>query len=203
MPTEITMVKVAYNTWQAASEHEAEKAEKWKMGQGIKVLAVKVSPRKLKFLQKYWAGLIGLTFDYWQPDDGIIAEQEKNFALSMARYMDKQSNSGGIAEEFAKEYIEIVKQKRAQKYEAPLKTKEGLHKWIKDKLKRYKLIHTPTGVIKEYDSISFDKMSEEEFEQYYSDAFNVCWNYILNQVFEDQKAVETAINQLLAVLNGR
>lgn len=203
MPTEITMVKVGQNTWQAASEYEVEKAQQWKLGSALKVNAVRVSQRKLRFLQKYWAGLISLTFDYWEPDQGIISEQEENFSLSMARFMDKQTGGGNIAEDFAKTYIDLVKQKRAQRYETPLKTKQGLHIWIKDKLNRFKLIYTPTGVIKKYDSISFDKMSEEEFEQYYSDAFNVCWNYVLNRVFEDQEATETAINQLLAVLNGR
>lgn len=201
MATEIVLVKTKFNSLEPATGHDIDLLRKWQNGSGVKVKVTTVSDNRMIQHRKYWGGLLSLTLDYWQPDTGILSEQEKNIILGLGRYMDKQSGNTGIAEDFAKEYLEMVKAQRAIKYESPNTDLEALHVWIKDQLGRYKIKSTPAGVIKEYESISPAKMSNENFELFYKQAFGVCWNFVLQQHFKNHEEMENTVLEMMRLTN--
>jgi len=55
----------------------------------------------------------------------------------------------------------------------------------------------PDGVKKVVRSISFDKMSQEEFNVYYLRAFDVCWRMVLSRQFDDEEQAQLAIDAFL------
>ena len=73
---------------------------------------------------------------------------------------------------------------------------EEMHEYVKREVGYYDLIQTPDGLIKKTRSISFDKMSHEQFFVYYKKAFNVIWNLCLCKVFKDRDEAQAAIDRL-------
>lgn len=199
--SEILMVKDSANTWRPCSQHDLDLAKKFKIGQAAKFKTVKVKDRALKFHQKYWAGLITLTFDYWEPKGGVISVSEVTVIKNFAKHLDKAGGSTGLIYAEAKDYINKLIESRAQKYESPTKTKEGLHAWIKEQAGLYDLIVTPFGVRKELKSINFNSMNEEQFDIFYKEAFSVCWKFILSRSFNDAYQADEAINRLIQLEN--
>ena len=197
MSKELVLVKVN-NGFAYATDADREAASSWSVGKGVKVTAVQQSPRSLQFHRRYWAGLIALTFEYWEPDYGMTTEAERILITKFCKVLDENGGGGEVAK-WGDQFLSSLSQHRAQSIQVPNKTKEALHDWIKDKAGYYDVLITPTGPKRKLKSINFNAMSEEQFRDYYRDAFNACWRYVLAKPFEDEVKAHNAVSQLLSV----
>lgn len=197
MSTEFILIKVN-NGFAYATDADREAASSWKLGKAMKVSAVQQSQRSLGFHQRYWAGLISLTFECWEPDSGMTTQAERMLITQFCKQLDNHGGNGLISE-LGQQFLATLSQNRAQKIQAPNKTKQGLHDWVKDQAGHYYIEITPTGPKRKLRSINFNAMSEEQFRAYYKSAFNVCWRYVLSKPFPDETAAHDAVSQLLSV----
>jgi len=194
---EIVLIKVN-NGFAYATDADREAASSWRLGKPIKVKATEQSARSLKFHQKYWAGLVALTFEYWWPDTGMTTEAERRLIESFCKILDDNGGDGTIAP-LGDQFLATVSQNRAQKQPAVHKTKQALHDWIKEQAGYFEIELTPTGPRKKLKSINFNAMTNEQFEQFYKDAFNVCWRYVLSVQFDNEQDADNAVLKLLSV----
>lgn len=199
MVAEVALIKREDGALIPAANIDIETLANWKVGSAYKVKAIKMNPRALDFHRLYWAGLIGLTLDYWEPAGGLIGPSEKKVLNGLIAYGKTTGiNSDGLGQ-FIKHYVNDLKRSRAGKVEVPHKSKESLHEWIKEEVGLYDLVLTPKGTKRVTKSINFNAMSEEQFRAFYKKAFSVCWNFILTKTFDDEAQAEQAINQLIAM----
>lgn len=196
---EVALVKRADGALMPAANIDIEIVSNWKVGSAYKVNAIKMNPRALEFHRLYWAGLIGLTLEYWQPAGGLIGPSEKKVFQGLVAYGERQGiNSEGL-KQFINMYAQDLKSRRAGNVEVPHKSKEALHEWIKEETGLYDLVLTPNGTKRVTKSINFNSMKEEDFRAFYKKAFSVCWSFILTKTFDDPEQAENAINQLIAM----
>ena len=199
MVAEVALIKREDGALIHAANIDIETLANWKVGSAYKVKAIKMNPRALDFHRLYWAGLIGLTLDYWEPAGGLIGPSERKVLNGLIAYGRTTGlNSDGLGQ-FIKHYVNDLKRSRAGKVEVPHKSKESLHEWIKEEVGLYDLVLTPKGTKRVTKSINFNAMSEEQFRAFYKKAFSVCWNFILTKTFDDEAQAEQAINQLIAM----
>ena len=198
MPEEVHLVKNAAGMLAPATAGDADILGKWKLGQAVKVTAVRASPRSLKHHQLYFAGLLGLAFDYWEPVGGYVtnAEQQavKHFAGYVAKVLD--DNQGAMSE-LAASFLRDLGLKRSDKIDAPSKNKNHLHEWVKIEAGWFDYVQTPNGLKKVAKSINFNSMGQEDFNQFYQDAFSVVWKFILSHQFTSEKEAQNAIDNLV------
>ena len=181
-----------------ATPRDAELVEAWPFMQGIRCKVVQLKPRSLRHHRMYWGGLVELTFDYWEPNGGLITPREENFAKVMARWIDRQLNGDG-GSKMLPFFLEDLAKSRADKLPAVHKTREGLHTWIKEQAGYFDLVLTPTGTVRQAQSINWNSMDQDEFNQFYKAAFNVCWQYILSRTFGNPEEAQQAMDNLLAL----
>jgi hypothetical protein len=195
---ELLLVKVN-NGFAYSTDADRESASSWKIGQAIKISAVMQSKRSLKYHQRYWAGLIAITLEYWEPDTNMTTEGERALIKQFCGVLDGMTGGTEIAY-WGDEFLANLSQKRAQKIQVPHKTSQDLHDWIKDKIGHYDIVMTPSGPKRKLKSINFNAMkSNEEFEDFYKKAFNACWRYVLSLTFKNEQDCNDAVNQLLSV----
>lgn len=199
MATELALVKREDGALMPAANIDIEIASNWKVGSAYKVKAVRMNARALEFHRLYWAGLIGLTLDYWEPAGGLIGPSEKKALKGLIYFAERGGMDASGLKQLVKFYVNDLKDRRAGKVEVPSKSKEALHEWIKEEAGLYDLVLTPKGTKRVTKSINFNSMSEEQFRAFYKRAFNVCWNFILTKTFDDPAQAESAINQLIGM----
>ena len=184
-----------------ATEHDRETINRlYKMGQPVAVDIAKQSDRNLQHHKKYFGGLIGLVKDYWSPQAGLLNTTEIRTADAFCKYlMHKIKLTDEQCQALKQDYLNSLKNHRSQRVVALPASTEEIHDWIKIEAGYFRLITLPDNTIrKEPTSISFAKMSQEQFDLFYRKAFNVCWNFILSRHFSTQEEAENAANQLLA-----
>ena len=184
-----------------ATEHDRDVINRlYKQGKAVAVDLAKQSDRNLQHHKKYFGGLIGLIKDYWTPQAGLLNNTEIRTADSFCLYL--QSKTGLTAEQcqaLKDDYLRSLKGHRAERIVPLPASTEEIHDWIKMEAGYFKVIELPDGTIrKEPLSISFTKMSQEDFDLFYRKAFNVCWNFVLSRHFETQEEAENAANMLLS-----
>lgn len=200
MADEIVLIKGPNNTLQASTEHDAEIMRGWKVGQAKKIKMVNVSPRVLKYHQRYWAGLIPLTLQYWEPGHLLTSSAERKTMRSIVDWYRGQGFDPGPLTEVFTAYELSVTAKRRASVDIPEAGKRQLHRWIKEQTGYYDIERTPDGLVKHLHSINFASMSQSDFERFYEAAFKVCWVHILAQAFEnDESEAQQAVNNLLAL----
>lgn len=197
MSKDIVLVKVN-NGFAYSTDADRDSAKHWKLGQAIKIAATQQSKRSLKFHQRYWAGLIAITLEYWQPDSDMTTEAERKLIFKFCKALDDIAGDSELSI-WGEDFLNLLSQKRSKKIETPHKSPQDLHDWIKDKAGYYDFVVTPSGLKRKLRSINFNAMSDEEFKDYYKKAFNVCWKYVLSQTFESEDAANNAVSQLLSV----
>ncbi len=203
---EMVLIKTGPRTVQVATDRDAELLERWKIGQGVRVKPVKVKDRVLEHHQLYWSGLLALALDYWEPTGGLISSAESLILEKYSKWVDKQLENPEYPTAFydlSKDYIKELTESRASKIEAPGKSIEALHRFVKIEAGYFDIEETPKGLIKVAKSINFNSMNQDEFDAYYKEAFNVCWRFILSRTFKSEVEADTAVNELLRILNGR
>lgn len=197
MGKEIVLVKVS-NGFQYATDSERDKCVNWKLGQAIKVSAVQQKKRSLKFHQRYWAGLLAITLEYWEPATDMTTEAERKLISKFCKALDDVAGGSNISK-WGDEFLTTLALKRAVKIQAPNKTASDLHDWIKVQAGYYEVVITPSGPTKKLKSINFNSMCDDEFKDFYKKAFNVCWKYVLSINFKSEVDAHNAVEQLLSV----
>jgi len=156
------------------------------------------SNRSLIHHQLYWCGLIGLMRDYWEPAAGCITPNEEGILETFSEYLSAKGGVDAEALETVRTaYIEDLKRLRAWKHEAPSVQDETIHRWIKEEVGMYELYLTPSGWRKKLGSINFNAMTQDGFNEFYKEAFNVAWKFVLSRSFEFEGEAQDAINKLV------
>lgn len=199
MADELVLVKHSSGAMVPAATIDSEVLSNWKTGQAYRVKAVRLSNRALNFHRLYFSGLLGITLEYWNPGNGLISAQEKRTLNGVIKFIESNGSPSDSLRHVFNAYLANLKERRAHSIDVPSKSKEALHEWVKDEAGLVEVIMTPRGPKRKTKSINFNSMSQEEFNQFYKDAFRVCWNFILSRTFEDEAQAENAINQLLAL----
>lgn len=185
-----------------ATEHDyAIMRQTYRIGQVIKTETKRQADRSLQHHRLYFGGLIGLVKDYWEPQTGLVHPAEVRTAASFCHYLQ----SKGIAlspeqsQALQQDYLQTLTQKRAAKLINPMPASTAeIHRWIKIECGYYDVVRLPDGTIeKKAKSISFAKMTQAEFNEFYKAAFGVCWRFVLSRHFECEADAENAINRML------
>ncbi|WP_026470927.1 DUF1367 family protein [Alkanindiges illinoisensis] len=185
-----------------ATEHDyAIMRQTYRIGQVIKTETKRQADRSLQHHRLYFGGLIGLVKDYWEPQTGLVHPAEVRTAASFCHYLQ----SKGIAlspeqsQALQQDYLQRLTQKRAAKLINPMPASTAeIHRWIKIECGYYDVVRLPDGTIeKKAKSISFAKMTQAEFNEFYKAAFGVCWRFVLSRHFECESDAENAINRML------
>ncbi len=196
MSKSIMLVKGDYNAFYPATDHDAELVAAYKYGNPVKASVTQQTPRSLQHHRLYWAGLIGLAMQYWNPSGGVISAAEKQTVKMLAGYVERKGYDPEPTKELCRAFLTELKQTRINSMEAPHKDAEGLHRWIKEEAGYFTWVKTPGGLEKRLDSINFNAMSKEDFERFYKCAFSVVWCFILHQNFKTEAEAQNVINQL-------
>ena len=199
--TRITCVKTGTNLVPSTEHDRAIIAETFKQGQPVAVDVVRQTDRNLKHHRKYWGGLVSMVQEYWEPQSGLVNTGEMRAIDMFCQYLQNKTGMPPNHSQALKEdFLRILKDKRSAKLTPIPASTDEIHDWIKTEAGLYKIITLPDGSIrKEPESISFAKMDQEQFDQFYKRAFGVCWRFVLSRYFPNQDEAENAINRLLAM----
>lgn len=165
----------------AAHDSDAEAIQKLKHGTVYK--ADVVAPRNIKFHRKLFA-LLNLAYEYWQPDS-FVSEVEKNTVTNLKKYMAHHGVTGEAIDALCHGFLRHLKQHR-QDYDAA-KDFETFREYVTVKAGFFQMVATPAGLRKVPKSISFAKMDEVDFANYYTEVLRVCWQLCLHRVFDNQQ----------------
>lgn len=200
MTIEISVMKTQDGRLAPASEHDAEQLAKLKIGKGVRVTLTKLSDRALKHHQLFFAGLVPLALEYWEPTSGLIQPSERNILRMFCKKLEAATGRKGDIKSYGKLFIDGLAAKRAREMQGNPKRTEDFLDWLKFELKYYDVIQTPSGMLYKFKSINFNSMSQEEFALFYKRAFDTCWNLVLSSVFEgNMEKCENTINELMSM----
>ena len=197
MPIEVTLVKGQDGALRPASAADQDHMGKFKTGQAVRVSVTQIKSRSLQHHRLYWGGLIELAMDYWEPTGGLVSSSETSTLKRFADWLDKQGGNSGAIRRACAAFLDELRHSRGLRIDAPHKSREALHEWIKIEAGYYRLEETPGGVRRVPLSINFNAMSQDEFGVFYKAAFSVVWRFILSRAFEDDNQAQNAIDQLL------
>lgn len=194
----IIVVKAPDGSIKPAARVDQEIVDNWKVGDS-KIIEVKnYKSRNLPMHKKYWA-LIELAKDYWRPPPKTIVGYEIRLFTNFIKYLNNHGVDGSVLRAPVKDFLKKTSDARAKKMEQFPITKEAFHRYVKLELNYYELIRNERGVFKQPKSISFGSMNQEEFNEFYKQAFDVCWKTGMMYVFENkQQAEEAVVNKLLS-----
>lgn len=190
--TDIYLAKTA-NGFQPATEIDADKCSSWKIGDVIRVKAQK--PRNGKHHRKGMA-LLNLGFEYWEPRVSFLTAGERHMANVIAERLDAMGGGTGVIIEQVMQIAKAVEDSRRDKIGELEKSFEAYRKDITVKAGFYELERGPSGIVKTAQSISYDKMSQESFSEWYKAAFGIIWNETLSKHFESEQQAEQAVNNM-------
>jgi len=199
MSAEITLVRCQDGSLRPITQHDLDLVRAWKVGQGVRIKATTLHARSLQHHKLYFGGLLALAFDYWEPTGGLITPSEKGTLNRFADWLDRKGGNSGAVRRACAAFLSELRDSRAQRIEAPEKSLEALHRWVKVEAGYFVYEQSPAGIRKEPLSINFNSMGQDEFNEFYKAAFSVVWKMILSRVFENENHAEEAINQLLAM----
>lgn len=149
-------------------------------------------PRNYEFHKKFFS-MIDFAFDYWEPRGGLIQRCEEQAVRRFAQYIDDQTGgeSGTVA---MGDFLDRVELNRSEAMPAPEKSKEAFRQWLISQAGFFTWVMTPTGPVKKPSSISFSRMSQEEFEELYKAVFSIVWRMVLSDKFRSEEEATQAIN---------
>ena len=197
MPIELMLVKGQDGALRPASAADQDHMGKFKTGKAVRVSVTQIKSRSLQHHRLYWGGLIELAMDYWEPTGGLVSSSETSTLKRFADWLDKQGGNSGAVRRACSAFLDELRHSRGLRIDAPHKSREALHEWIKIEAGYYRLEETPGGVRRVPLSINFNAMSQDEFGVFYKAAFSVVWRFILSRAFEDDNQAQNAIDQLL------
>ncbi|WP_392945054.1 DUF1367 family protein [Serratia ureilytica] len=152
--------------------------------------------RNPAFHRRFFA-LLNLGFEYWEPTGGAISTNERKLVTGYARFLATFGGNESALLDAAEQYLERVADRRAGSISAE-KSFEAFRAWVTIQAGFYTEFIMPDGTKRqEPKSISFAKMDDIEFGEFYKSVLDVLWNYILFRTFPDQQSAENAAAQLM------
>lgn len=185
-----------------ATEHDHEKMRAaYKINQKVKTECKRQTERSYQHHKLYFGGLIGLIKDYWEPQTGLVHPAEIKAVATFCEQLrnNRIALSNEQIDALVNSYVAEVSAKRAKKMinPTPASTTE-IHRWLKIECGYYDVVRYPDGSFtKKPKSISFAKMSQTEFNEFYKAAFSVAWRFVLSRHFECEADAENAINRMM------
>lgn len=176
-----------------ASEADREVMAKWKLGQVIHGEFRKM--RNAKFHGKFFA-MLDLAWEYWEPNGGLVPQQELRGIRGLQRYFEQASGRPGQLSDAVSAYIADLERDRKERFPAVEKSRESFREWVTIEAGHYELVQSPAGVKKVRKSISWSSMDDADFEALYRDVFNVCWRTVLMAHFESEADAMAAAERL-------
>ncbi|VTP62125.1 Protein of uncharacterised function (DUF1367) [Serratia rubidaea] len=141
--------------------------------------------------------LLNLGFDYWQPTGGAISPTDKALVNGYVKFLAYYAGGEDALQAAADEYLADIAGKRAGNISAA-KSFEAFRAWVTIQAGFSTKFVMPDGTTRnEPKSISFAKMDDIEFGEFYKAVLDVLWNYILFRTFPDQQSAENAAAQLM------
>jgi hypothetical protein len=199
MPKELVLVKSQDGSLRPATQADQELMSQFKLGQPVRVQVTKMKQRSLPMHRMYFGGLLELACDYWEPKGGLIGSMEVSTLKRFADWLDCKGGNSGSIRRACKVFLSELMDSRAKHIDAPEKSKQALHEWVKIEAGYFRYELSPTGIRKVPLSINFNAMSQDDFNLFYKAAFTVVWNFILSRCFDDEAQAEQAVNQLLSM----
>ena len=114
-----------------------------------------------------------------------------------SKWLEIQSGESGAIKEACSEFLKELDRKRSQTIESPNKTIQGLHRWVKEQAGYYTAVLTPNGITKQLKSINFNSMDQFEFNEFYKQAFDIVWKFILSRTIKNKEEVHEIVNKLV------
>lgn len=202
MATKIMMVKAQDGSLRPATEYDAEQLKRIKVGQAVNMEMARQTNRSLQHHRLFFGGFLPTVFDYWQPEGGLIAQNEIEVVDWVTKRIDKSLGMGGKVHGMGKEALRDLAIGRAEKVgQVPHKDINGLRDWLAKEAGHYELVDTPGGFVKRVKSIKFSQMLQEDFNDFYKRVFNVAWNMILSKKFSSEEEAQAAVDHLMALGN--
>lgn len=183
-----------------ATEHDhALMRANYKIGQAVKTETKRQYDRSLQHHRLYFGGLLGLVKDYWEPETGLIQPIERRVVDSLLHYLKRHNISNQAIDTLGNGFLHDLQRRRALKMTAPMPVSTAqIHRWIKLECGYFDVVRLPDGSLdREAKSISFAKMTQTEFNEFYKAAFSVAWRFVLSRHFECEADAENAINRML------
>lgn len=141
--------------------------------------------------------MLNLGFDYWQPSGGAISPTDKELVTGYVKFLAYYAGGEDALQDAADEYLADVAEKRAGNISAA-KSFEAFRAWVTIQAGFSTKFIMPDGTTRnEPKSISFAKMDDIEFGEFYKAVLDVLWNYILFRTFPNQQSAENAAAQLM------
>lgn len=162
------------------NDSDAEAVKKLKNGQTYK--ADVVAPRNLKMHRKFFA-LLNLTFEYWEPET-LVAEVERSTVQRFGQYLTNHGVSAEAVSALKSGFLHELEFNRQES--GAEKDFDSFRAWVTVKAGFYHLIKSPSGIRKIPKSISFAQMDDADFNNFYRQVLNVCWQLCLHRVFTNQ-----------------
>lgn len=170
--------------YEALSKYPFEKALKTSLKQ----------PRNYKFHQKAFT-LVDLAFQYWEPET-MVSKIERDTCLKFSKYLAARGVDRDAVKLLLTDFINGLNSSR-ETLEAD-KNIEAFRNWVTIEAGFYNVVLTPSGPKREAKSWSFASMSEEAFEEMFSQILTVCWNLVLSKHFSSEQEAENAAAQLMS-----
>lgn len=180
-----------------ANDHSKQVFEKWKNGGVISGEFKQV--RNAAYHRKFFA-MLNLTFDYWEPSNGVLTEQEKRIISKFVSALEAHSSNSGAIKAFGRSFLKKLSDKRKERITTITKSFEAFRKEIIIESGFYNLVHTTNGIKKEAESISFAKMDETRFQEVYKAVFSTAWNQVLSKSFPSEEEAQNAIDNMLSFI---
>ena len=177
-----------------ATEQDLESCQAYKVGDVIRVKAQR--PRNGQHHRKGFA-LLQLGFTYWEPPESLLTAGERHMASVIAGSLEAAGGRTGAITAAIKEIVEVIEYERADQHGTPEKSFTAFRKDITIRAGFYDVQMTPSGITKTAQSLSFDKMPQEDFNTWYKAAFGVLWNLIMSRHFDSKDDMENAVNKML------
>lgn len=145
----------------------------------------KSSDRDMERHRLYFGGLVKLVANHWNPGAHIALMYDRRLLNDMIDFVAHQDYPTDGLSVVIDAFISFrVSKARSLYHEQSAKDLiQTIHDWLKEESGYFDYVVTPTGVKRQIRSISFSAMkTQEEFEEFYSKAFNVAWNHVLINV---------------------
>jgi hypothetical protein len=180
-----------------ATNADAAILQEVKIGHPMRVELYQQSERSLQHHRLFYGGLVALAMEYYQPSDSLVTAYDRKLIKTTLQILVNDGLSAETANVVYKHALERLQKSRAANTELSPINREAFVDWLKVSVGHCDLIQLPDGsVLKKPRSISFQAMSQNEFNQFYKACFNVCWELIMRQHFADEAECQRVIDQL-------
>jgi len=152
--------------------------------------------RNPAFHRRFFA-LLNLGFDYWEPTGGAISSAERTIVANYSRWLAAHGADAAVMTETAETYLNQLAERRAGAISV-CKSFDAFRAWTTTEAGFYDVIALTDGSCRHVPrSISFARMDDTEFHEFYRAAFDVLWRWILSRTFGTREDAENAAGQLM------